>query len=165
MNLETAASIGIGVLKHRQEIGAALGGLQGLGKLSGEGFAKIAEQFNLPGGLARKIGNAITEQRDPNNINAVQSMSYLHHFDANGNGQVTKEELNAGLQKLQETGLANGPAKKLYAMGDMLLKNYDKVAQLDGDAASVSYKDLGKLIRQDEKVATLSPADWQKLNA
>ena len=166
MNFGTAASIGIGLIQHRQEIGAALGGLTGLGTAGGEGFAKIAEKFHLPKGISQQITDALQENNNPSNISGVQVLASMRYFDADRNGQISKDELTQGLKQLQDSGLANkGDAAKLYQMGDMMLKNYDKVAQLDGNEASVSAMDMGKLLNQDGKIATLSPADWQKLNA
>lgn len=166
MDLGTAASIGIGLIKHRDELGSALGGIAGIGKLGGEGFAKIAEKFHLPKGLARHISNAIDENNNPKNTSGVQVLASMRYFDADKNGEISKEELTQGLTQLRESGLAkSAEAAKLYQMGDMMLKSYDKVAQLDGAGASVSYQDLGKLLNQDGKLATLSPEDWQKLNA
>jgi hypothetical protein len=166
MSLETAASIGIGLIKHRQEIGAALSGISGLGKLTGEGFSKIAQQFHLPTGITKSIAQAIEENRNPKNINSIQVLASLQYFDADHNGELSKDELSQGLQHLKDAGLSNsGNAAKLYQLGDKMLQQYDKVAQLDGNAASISYKDIGKLLNQDGKIATLSPDDWSKLNA
>ncbi|HEY9687585.1 MAG TPA: hypothetical protein V6C52_11465 [Coleofasciculaceae cyanobacterium] len=166
MDLGSAASIGIGLIKHKDEIGGALGGVAGLGKLGGKGFAAIAEQFHLSKKLTGQISQALEEQSNPKNLSSLQALSYLHYFDANGNGEVTKEELQQGMKQLESSGLGNnGMYQKLHGMGEMLLKNYDKAAQLDGNAGSISYQDLGKLVNLDKRVATLSEADWQKLNA
>ncbi len=154
MSLETAASIGLGLLKNREAVGTALG----LGKLGGQGFAKIAARVKAE-------LNAL-EDTNPNNINTLQALNNLSHFDADKNGQVTKDELTQGLQKLTGAGIANnGQFKKLYTMGEMMLKNYDKLAQLDGNASGISYQDIGKLANQDQRVATIALADWGKLNA
>ncbi|MCE3236009.1 MAG: hypothetical protein K0Q50_2189 [Vampirovibrio sp.] len=166
MDFGTAASIGIGLIKHRDGLGSALGGLAGISKMGGEGFAKIAEKFHLPKGLTQQITNAIDENSNPKNTSGVQVLASMRYFDADKNGEITKEELNQGLTQLRESGLTkSADAAKLYQMGDMMLKNYDKVSQLDGEGTSVSYKDMGKLLNQDGKLATLSPDDWQKLNA
>jgi hypothetical protein len=167
MDLGTAASIGIGLLQHRKEIGSiAMGGIKGLGSISGQGFSKIAEHFHLPKGISKQIGQAIEDNRNPENFNGVQVMASLQFFDADRNGEISKTELTQGLQQLKNSGLSNnGNATKLYQLGDIMLKNYEKVAQLDGSGTSVSYTDMGKLINQDGKIATLSTSDWNKLNA
>jgi hypothetical protein len=147
-------------------MGMALNGLSGLGKLTGEGFSKIAAQFHLPTGLTKPIAQAIDENRNPNNMNSVQVLASLQYFDANHDGQINKAELTQGLQHLKDAGLSgSGDSAKLYQLGDKLLQQYDKVAQLDGNSASISYKDVGKLINQDGKIASLSEADWNQLNA
>lgn len=166
MDFGTAASIGIGLIKHRDDIGSALGGLAGISKIGGEGFAKIADKFHLPKGISQQISGAIAENNNPDNTSGVQVLASIRYFDADHNGEITKAELTQGLTQLQQSGLSkSAEAAKLYQMGDMMLKNYDKVAQLDSAGASVSYKDIGKLLNQDGKLGTLSPDDWQKLNA
>jgi hypothetical protein len=167
MSLETAASIGIGLLKNPQELGMALNGLSGLGKLTGEGFSKIAAQFHLPTRISSPIAQAIDENRDPNTMNSVQVLTSMRYYDANQDGQISQAELTQGLQQLQAAGLAGtgGPGDKLYQLGNHMLQQYSKVAQLDGNSASISYKDAGKLINQDGNIATLSTADWNALNA
>jgi hypothetical protein len=166
MNLATAASIGMGVLQHRQEIQTALGGLSGLGKLSGEGFSKIAQQFGLSKGASQSIAKAIDDGRNPNNTPGVQALLTLNYFDADKNGQVTRDELTQGLQKLNASGLASqGAYAKMANIGEKLLQNYDKVSALDGQAGGISYRDMGQLLQRDKNAATLSDADWQTLNA
>ena len=167
MDLGTAASIGIGLIQHRKEIGAiAMGGINGLSKISGQGFSKIAEQFHLPKGLSKQMAQAIDDNRNPDNFNSVQVMASMQFFDADRNGEISKTELTQGMQQLKASGLASGGnAAKLYQLGDKMLQHYDKVAQLDGTGTSVSYADAAKLINQDGKIATLSTADWDKLNA
>jgi len=168
MDLGTAASIGIGLIQHRKEIGSiAMGGMKGLSNISGQGFSKIAEHFHLPKGISKQIGQAIDDNRNPENFNSVQVMASLQFFDADRNGQISQTELSQGMQQLKTSGLSSGGgnAAKLYQLGDMMLKNYDKVAQLDGTGTSISYADAGKLINQDGKIATLAASDWEKLNA
>jgi hypothetical protein len=163
MSMETALSVGIGILKHRQEIGAAL---SSLGKLSGEGFSKIAQELHLPQGLSQKISNALNENKNPQNTSSVQVLAGLRYFDADKNGQITQDELTQGLDKLKSGGqntTENGA--KLYSMGDMLLKNYTKVAQLDGNTGGISTQDAVKLVSQDCKGGTLSSNDWKRLDA
>lgn len=166
MNLQTAASIGMGLIKHRQEIGTALGGLSGLGKLvGGEGFGKIASQFGLKKEMSAQIGQAIEANLNAANVNTLQALGYFNHFDADKNGEVSKAELTQGLQQLEAAGLTGGQFQKLHSMGQMLLKNYEQVAQLDGNAGSVSLADLGKLANRDGNVALITPADWQSLQS
>lgn len=163
MSIETAASIGIGLIKHRQEIGAALGNL---GKLSGAGFTKIAQEFHLPTGLTQKISTALDENNNPPNISSVQVLAGMQYFDANHDGQVSQDELTQGMSKLKASGQsASGNGAQLYSMGDMLLKNYTKVAQLDGNASGISTADTLRLVTQDGRGGTLSSADWSHLNA
>jgi hypothetical protein len=166
MNFGTAASIGIGLIKHRQEIGTALGQLGNLGKISGEGFAQIAQKFHLPKGIGQQISNAIQENNNPNYTNGVELLASMRYFDADQDGNISKTELTQGLQQLQDAGLTSqSKAAKLYQLGDQMLKNYDKIAQLDGTGSTISAKDMGHLLNQDGNLATLSPNDWQKLNA
>jgi len=159
MSIETAASIGLGLIKHRQEIGAAVSNLT---KLSGAGFTKIAQEFHLPTGLTQKISTALDENKNPQNFNLIQVLSGMQTFDANHDGQVSKDELTQGMSKLKASGQSSS---QLYSMGDMLLKNYEKVAQMDGSANGISVKDTLKLVTQDGKGGTLSSSDWERLNA
>lgn len=163
MTIGTALSLGVGLVKHRQEIGAAISGLS---KLSGAGFEKIAQEFHLPKGLTQSITNALNDSNNPQNTSSVQVLAGMHYFDANQDGKVTQDELSQGLNQLKTTG--QDTSKKgaaLYKMGDLMLKNYAKVAQLDGVNTSISANDTVKLVSSDGKGASLSPADWQKLNA
>jgi len=164
MSIETAASIGLGLIKHHQEIGAALS------KLSGPGFNKIMQELHLPQGLADKISN-LTHQGQSAGISSTgsgtaQVLAGVKYFDANNDGQLSQDELTQGMDKLKTNGLdstTNGA--KLYSMGDMLLKNYAKVAQLDGNANGISASDATQLAGLDGSRTTLSSADWQHLNA
>jgi hypothetical protein len=163
MSMETALSVGIGLIKHRQEIGAAI---SSLGKLSGESFGKIAQELHLPQGLSQKIDQALSKGRIPQNTSRTEVLAGLKTFDANLDGKITREELTQELNRLKSSGqIDTDYGARLYSMGDLLLKNYDKVAQLDGKASSVSTEDVLKLVAQDGKADTLSSADWQGLNA
>lgn len=166
MNFGTAASIGLEALKKGQSVGSALGGALGASPLAGQGFAKIATQLGLTEKLGQQAGQVLNQLIQPNALNGTQVVNGLQYFDADKNGQISKAELIQGLQKLQDLGLSgSGDSKKLYQLGDQMLKNYDRIAQQDGAAASISYKDVGKVMAQDGTQASLSQVDWQRLNA
>jgi hypothetical protein len=166
MDLGTAASIGIDVFKHRNDIKAALGGLSDLSKLSGSGFSKIAGQFGLPTGIGHAIAGAIDNTQSTGNTSGVQAMLAMNYFDADKNGEVSRQELTNGLQHLGDSGLSGqAEYKNLTTFGQRMLQNYDKAATLDGQGGVISYRDLGKLIQRDGNVASLSDADWQSLQA
>jgi hypothetical protein len=154
MSFESVASIGLQALKHRQEIGAALKGVAGLANLAGnQSFGKIFE---------KQIQNQQNNSKP--GLNTLQGLSGLSYFDADGNRQISKQEITDGLQKLNAAGLGqSGAYAKLNEFGQKLLQNYDKVSALDGNGASLSYLDLGKLAGQDQQAASISDADWQKV--
>jgi hypothetical protein len=163
MSIGTAVSVGMGIIKHRQEIGEALSGLS---QLSGAGFAKIAQDFHLPKGLTQSISSALNAHQQPQSPSSAQVLAGMHYFDANQDGNVSQAELSQGLNQLKATGQdGTGKGAQLYKLGDLMLKNYNKVAQLDGAANGISANDTLKLASQDGKGATLSTLDWQKLNA
>jgi hypothetical protein len=163
MSIGTAVSLGVGLIQHRQEIGAAISGLS---KLSGAGFEKIAQEFHLPKGLTQQISNALNDANNPQNTSSVQVLAGMHYFDANQDGKVTQDELTQGLNHLKSTGQdATAKGASLSKLGELMLKNYAKVAQLDGVASGISTDDTLKLVSGDGKSATLSANDWQKLNA
>lgn len=157
MSFESVASIGLQALKHRQEIGSALNGVAGLANLAGnQVFGKIFEKK-----LQGQQGNC---QAPSQGLNTLQGLSALGYFDADRNGQISKQEITDGLQKLNAAGLGqNGAYAKLNEFGQKLLQNYDKVSALDGNGTSLSYLDLGKLAGQDNQVMSISDADWQKV--
>jgi hypothetical protein len=166
MNFGTAASVGLELLQNHQNVGAAFSGAMGASKLAGQGFSKIAQKLGLSGPLGQQVGQALEQlANSAKNTGGQQVLSGLQYFDANKNGQVSREELSQGLQKLQDLGLSqSGPNRKLYQLGDQMLQHYDRLALLDGNAASVSYKDMGTLMAKDGKQAVLSKVDWQALN-
>ncbi len=167
MDFSTAASVGVELFKNRQNIGAALNGVSGAGKLAGAGFSKIAQKFNLPGDLGTQVGQVLEQAgASAKASGGMQVLNGMQFFDADKNGQISREELTQGLQKLQDSGQAQtGDTAKLYKMGDLMLKNYERLSQQDGLATGISYKDMGQLMAQDGAQANLTPADWQKLNA
>lgn len=166
MNFGTAASLGLELLKS-QNMGASLTGAMGASKLAGQGFSKIAQKLGLSEQLGQQVGQALGRLADgAKNANGQDVLNSLQYFDADKNGQISRAELNQGMQKLQDLGLSqSGPNSKLYQLGDQMLKNYDRLALQDGNAASVSYKDMGTLMAKDGQQANLSNKDWQTFNA
>lgn len=159
MAIETAVSVGVGLLRNPQAIGSALNSLS---KISGAGFTKIAQELHLPTGLTQKISTALDENHNPQNLSSVQVLANMKYFDANNDGQVTQDELTQGMNTLKSGGKTG---TQLYSMGNLMLQNYTKVAQLDGNASGISTTDSLKLVSKDGMGGTLSSADWQKLNA
>lgn len=165
MNFGTAASIGLEALKNGQSMGSAFSGALGASKLAGQGFGKIATQLGLTEKLGQQVGQVLDKVIQPNTLNGSQVINGLQYFDADKNGQISKAELTQGLQKLQDLGLSqSGDSKKLYQLGDQMLKNYDRIAQQDGTAASISYKDVGRVMAQDGTQTSLSQSDWQRFS-
>lgn len=163
MNLEKAVTIGAGLIRHREEIGAALGSVS---RLTGAGFEKIAERFHLPGKISRPISKALDESHSGQTTSGLHLLSSMSYFDADRNGTLSRTELETGLSRLRESGMnTSGQGLRLDKLGEKLLANYDGVARLDGAADGISIRDMGKLLNQDGKIATLSEEDWQKLNA
>ncbi len=138
----------------------------GASKLAGQGFSQIAKKLGLSGSLGQQVGQALEQLAEgAKNTGGQQVLSGLQYFDADKNGQISREELSQGLQKLQDLGLSqSGPNRKLYQMGDQMLQNYNRLALQDGNAAAISYKDMGTLMAKDGKQAALSQADWHGLN-
>jgi hypothetical protein len=165
MNLGTAASIGVELLQHRREIGTALNGLSTVGKgvgklLAGEGFSKIAQKFHLSD---QDLTDTLGVKSPPS---AVQGLSDMNYYDADKNGEVTREELTQGLQALEQSQLNQTNAgARIKALGEQMLKNYDNLAQQDGNAGSVSYRDYARLTGMDNRIGTLSADDWRFLNS
>lgn len=161
MNLDVAAKIGLGLLKHHDEVGKLLGGAGKL--LGGEGVGKLADRF--AGTLANRLDRIQDRNGPVDGLNSINALKGFAHFDADKNGKLSKEELTEGLQKLEAAGLTLPQDQQLHALGTQLLKNYEKAAALDGQAESVSYLDMGLLIGKDNRATHLSAADWQSLNA
>lgn len=164
MNFGAAASIGLEILQNRQAVGSAVNGLT---RMTGNGFSQVAQKFGLSPQLGQQVQSVLQEIGNHSNQNGLHVLNGMQFFDADKNGQISRDELNQGLQKLQQMGLSQtgGVTGKLAQMGAQMLKSYDRLAQLDGNAASVSYQDMGKLMAQDGHQATLSGADWEKMNA
>lgn len=158
MNFDTAAKIGLGLLKHQDEIGKLLGGAGKL--LGGEGAGKLADRF--AGALAKKL-DRLEAGAPPDGLNTLQALRGFAYFDADRNGQLTRDELAAGLQKLEAAGLATPQNQQMHALGNRLLAQYDQAAALDGDHQTVSYLDIGTLAARDGRSMFLSDADWAKL--
>jgi hypothetical protein len=158
MSFNTMASVGLEAFKHRQQIGAALHGAAGLagaakGELFGKIFGNLEAKQNQAAGPDTKDG-----------LNSLQALTGFGFFDADHNGQLSKQELTEGLQKLSDSGLGqNGPYAKLNEFGQKLLQNYDQAAALDGNGTGFSYRDLGDLAKQDGQAVRISNGDWQKL--
>jgi hypothetical protein len=165
MSLNTAASIGLELLQHRGQIAQLLKGVGGLGRglgqmLGGAGADKLGGQFQV------QLKEALAAVNDPKTTNTLQAFKASQAFDTDRNGVVSKDELTSGLQQLEASGLSSqGAMAKTYATGKLLLQNYDKVAALDGQNDSISYRDLGRLVQRDGQPMMLSQADWQSLNA
>ena len=163
MSMETAMSIGMGLIQHRQAVGAALNGLS---KLSGSGFSKIAQDFHLPKGVSQPIQKGLNEIQNLPQSNTLQVLAGLNSFDANRDGNLTQSELTQGLSKMKANGQASTPkGGALYQLGQNLLKNYTQIASLDGNAGSISMPDTLKLASKDGKITNVSTRDWQSLNA
>jgi hypothetical protein len=161
MSLESVASIGLQALKHRQQIGTALNGLAGLAHIGGgqaQAFSKILGQK-----LQMQNNSNIDGTTTSQSLNTLSAMAGLAYFDADHNGQVSKQELTDGLQKLNASGGQGALSTKLNALGQNLLKNYDKLAGLDSNNAGLNYRDLDKLANQDGHMASISNEDWQSL--
>jgi hypothetical protein len=172
MNFGTAASIGLELIQGSNGMGAVLKGALGAAKLTqGKGFAQVAQKLGLSDGLSEKlgqqVGQAVGELANAmGSHSGTQVLNALQYFDADKNGAMTRDELTQGLQKLQDLGLSqSGATAKLYQMGDNLLKNYERLAAQDGNATTLSFKDVGALMGKDGQATTLSKADWQTLNA
>lgn len=160
MNLNTAASIGLGLLGKSNNIGMALGAANALGK----GFEGIAKRLHLNEALSGAV-DSVMNNAPSRRSGTLQVLTSTAFFDADRNGQITQTELQNGLKKLDESGFADKPgAQKLHQLGENMLKNYQKVAALDGQAGGISYADLGLLANKDNHPATLSAADWSALN-
>lgn len=110
-------------------------------------------------------------------IDTEQALARFGAFDANGDGQVTREELTKGLEELSHT-MANSQtgstpadalkiqeAQQLYQLGQGILQNYDIVAGLDGNSAGVASGDLLELAGRDSHARRISLPDWQNLLA
>ncbi len=110
-------------------------------------------------------------------IDTEQALARFGTFDANGDGQVTREELTQGLEALSHT-MANSQtgggsadalklqeAQQLYQLGQGILQNYDIVAGLDGNTAGVSSGDLLELAGRDRHARQIAITDWQNLLA
>jgi hypothetical protein len=166
MNFGTVASVGLELLQNRQNVSAALSGATGAAKLAGQGFSKIAQKLGLSGSLGEQVGQALEQlANSANNTDGQQVLNGLQYFDADKNGQISRAELSQGLQKLRDLGLSQtAPNRKLYQLGDQILQNYDRLALLDGNAAFVSYKDIGTLMAKDGSRVVLSQSDWRTLN-
>lgn len=166
MDFSTVASIGLEALKNGQGMGAALTGALGASKLTGQGFGKIAQKLGLSDELGQLAGQALDQVMRSRNMGGEKVVESLQYFDADKNGQISRAELTQGMQKLQELGLSqSGSTGKLYQMGEQMLKNYDRLSLQDGNAASISYKDMGQLMAKDGTQANLSAKDWQTFNA
>lgn len=148
-------------------MGAVLKGALGAAKLTqGKGFAQVAQKLGLSEKLGQQVGEAVGELANAvGSHNGTQVLNALQHFDADKNGAITRDELTQGLQKLQDLGLGqSGATAKLYQMGDNLLKNYERLAAQDGNATTLSFRDVGSLMGKDGHTNTLSKADWRALN-
>lgn len=166
MDLAKAASIGMGVLQHKNEIKAAISGLTEIGQVTGKSFSKIAEQFGLSKNIRDSIASALETSNNPNQTSGVQALLAMGYFDTDKNGAISRTELSEGLQKLNASGLANKEGyQQLSSFGNKLLQHYDQAANLDGQGASFSYRDMGKLLQRDQNALALSDSDWQSLNA
>ncbi len=163
MSMETALSIGMGLIQHRQAVGAALNGLS---QLSGGDFGKIAQKFHLPKGVSQPIQKGLKEMQNLPQSNTLQVLAGLNSFDADRDGNLTQNELTQGLSEMKSNGQAStkkGAAR--YQLGETMLKNYTQIASLDGHASNISLKDTLKLANQDGKITNVSTRDWQSLNA
>ncbi len=168
MNFGTAASIGMELIQGGNGMGAVLKGALSAAKLTqGKGFAQVAQKLGLSEKLGQQVGQAVSELANAvGSQSGPQVLNSLQYFDADKNGAITRDELTQGLQKLQDLGLGQSSATgKLYQMGDNMLKNYERLAGQDGNASTLSFKDMGTLMGKDGHSTTLSKADWQGLNA
>lgn len=164
MNLNTAASIGLGLLKHRDELAAGLKGLAGLAKDSGQGFAKIAERFHLDPAKLEKIADRVAQAPIVPNGSTTEALMALRYFDKDQNGSVSREELQQGLQSLESSGLAGQEIhRQLYQIGSKMLANYDKLASLDAKTG-LGYGDVIALAGRDGRMGEISSSDWQALS-
>ena len=168
MNFGTAASIGMELIQGGNGMGAVLKGALSAAKLTqGKGFAQVAQKLGLSEKLGQQVGQAVSELANAvGSQSGPQVLNALQYFDADKNGAITRDELTQGLQKLQDLGLGqSGATGKLYQMGDNMLKNYERLAGQDGNASTLSFKDMGTLMGKNGHSTTLSKADWQGLNA
>ena len=78
MSIQTAVSLGVGLYKHRQAIGAAL---TGLNQLSGGKLDKIAQNFHLPPAVSQQIASSLhaagSQSLASKSINSLQALANL----------------------------------------------------------------------------------------
>lgn len=168
MNFGTAASIGMELIQGSNGMGAVMKGALSAARLTqGKGFAQVAQALGLSEKLGQQVGQAVNELANAvGSHSGPQVLNALQYFDTDKNGAITRDELTQGLQKLQDLGVSqSGATGKFYQMGDHLLKNYERLAAQDGNASTLSFKDVGTLMGKDGHPTTLSKADWQSLNA
>lgn len=155
-------------------------------KLAGMAFAKLSEK--LPGiiddiraGGPANVGDARVFDR-PMALAAKTGQTYLAAMDTNKDGNVTQEELAAGLtdtrakikaltDKATDAPLSPEEMSQLNHLhqmarfGQMVTSRYEAVAALDG-AAGVSTNDLSQLAALDGKHDNVIGArDWRALNS
>lgn len=151
MTLESVASVGLEVL-NRKELGSALNGLMGGARLFNNIFEKQKNHALLSAPGTTSAGGQTS---------TMQALIGLKTFDSDGNGQISRQELETGLQTLPD----NNATARLKALGQKLLQNYDKAAVLDGNASGVSLGDIARLAGRDGQAISVSAADWQKLQS
>ena len=153
MSLEAAAKIGLEIFKHRQEIGTVLKGAGDF--LKSAQATKVADRFatRLADRIADKTSgvDAAALMAGGGSVSNATAFLQLQAFDANKDGSVSREELTQGLETATDAGVK--------ALGQTMLKNYDKAALLDGKDG-VSIYDLAKVAGTDGRMAHLSAADW-----
>lgn len=175
-----AGAVGLNLLSQH---GPQLMKLAGaLGGDTARGFAQ-ATRNAMEKGLGRlaegQVGGPLFRQKPGqlNGLSTQQAYHYFERFDANGDGQLSKQEINKGLVSL-EKDIAAKANKKNLSERDMdvlqglyqakqfassIIRNYDTLANLDGSSFSVSKTDLMHLAGQDGQIRSISQQDWQAL--
>lgn len=169
----TAASLGLKVLGNALQDPRTRGQLKSLASqagqlVAGKGFAKAIEN-----GL-NKVQTLLDDKADDKPAASVSSgfrpvstetaQTVLTYFDTNRDGQVSKGELTEGALKLEKSGLAGqGAFREIHQAGQALLKQYDGVASLDGQAGGISSDDIQHLAALDKAPRQLSATDLQQL--
>ena len=131
--------------------------------LAGKGFAQLLETgFNRLGDALENTGDGAGR----NSFAVPAAALQLKRLDTDGDGSVSKSELQNGLKevtaKLAQPGADKGENTRLQSFLTNAINHYEGLSNMDGKAG-LSAGDLNVLSAYDNQSAFISGKDWNYL--